>query len=53
MISRVQEKLWYLGGLGSKGLLYHGLLGDMLAQALLRDSTAYIAKEFLYTPETS
>lgn len=51
MISRVQEKLWYLGGLGSKGLLYHGLLGDMLAQALLRDSTAYIAKEFLYTPE--
>ncbi|AAD19167.1 putative D-amino acid dehydrogenase [Chlamydia pneumoniae TW-183] len=49
VISRIREKLWFLGGLGSKGLLYHGITGDMLAQAVLRKSTAYIAKEFLFT----
>ncbi|EPJ20257.1 glycine dehyrogenase domain protein [Chlamydia psittaci 02DC23] len=49
MISRIKENLWFLGGLGSKGLLYHGLTGDMLAQAVLKQSTAYIAKEFLFT----
>lgn len=48
IICRVQEKLWFLGGLGSKGLLYHGLTGNMLAQAVLKQSTAYIAKEFLF-----
>lgn len=50
IISRVKEKLWFLGGLGSKGLLYHGITGDMLAQAVLKQSLAYIAKEFLYSP---
>lgn len=50
IISRIKENLWFLGGLGSKGLLYHGLTGDMLAQAVLKQSTAYIAKEFLFTP---
>ncbi|EPP30257.1 FAD dependent oxidoreductase family protein [Chlamydia psittaci 08-2626_L3] len=49
LISRIKENLWFLGGLGSKGLLYHGLTGDMLAQAVLKQSTAYIAKEFLFT----
>ncbi|SPN74134.1 bifunctional tRNA (mnm(5)s(2)U34)-methyltransferase/FAD-dependent cmnm(5)s(2)U34 oxidoreductase,Uncharacterized conserved protein,glycine oxidase ThiO,FAD dependent oxidoreductase [Chlamydia serpentis] len=50
IISRISEKLWFLGGLGSKGLLYHGITGDMLAQAVLRKSTAYVAKEFLFNP---
>ncbi|SYX09196.1 bifunctional tRNA (mnm(5)s(2)U34)-methyltransferase/FAD-dependent cmnm(5)s(2)U34 oxidoreductase,Uncharacterized conserved protein,glycine oxidase ThiO,FAD dependent oxidoreductase [Chlamydia poikilotherma] len=49
LISRIKENLWFLGGLGSKGLLYHGLTGDMLAQAVLKQSTAYVAKEFLFT----
>lgn len=50
IISKLQDKLWYLGGLGSKGLLYHGLTGDLLAQALLKNSTALIPKEFLFKP---
>ncbi|ANH78822.1 NAD(P)/FAD-dependent oxidoreductase [Candidatus Chlamydia sanziniae] len=49
IIAKLKEKLWFLGGLGSKGLLYHGITGDMLAQAVLRTSTSYIAKEFLFT----
>lgn len=49
IISRIKENLWFLGGLGSKGLLYHGITGDMLAQAVLKKSTAYIAKDFLYS----
>ncbi|WP_348662946.1 NAD(P)/FAD-dependent oxidoreductase [Chlamydia vaughanii] len=49
VISRIKENLWFLGGLGSKGLLYHGLTGDMLAKAVLKQSTAYVAKEFLFT----
>ncbi|EPP34766.1 FAD dependent oxidoreductase family protein [Chlamydia ibidis] len=47
IISRIKENLWFLGGLGSKGLLYHGITGDMLAKAVLKKSTGYIAKEFL------
>ncbi|WP_201457088.1 FAD-binding oxidoreductase [Chlamydia sp. 17-3921] len=50
IIARLKEKLWFLGGLGSKGLLYHGLAGDMLAKSVLKGSTTYIAKEFLFTP---
>ncbi|AGW39104.1 putative oxidoreductase [Chlamydia pecorum W73] len=51
IIARLKEKLWFLGGLGSKGLLYHGLTGDMLAKAVLKSSTSYIAQEFLFTPQ--
>lgn len=50
LISKIREGLWFLGGLGAKGLLYHGLTGDMLAQAVIHNSTAHIAKEFLFTP---
>lgn len=51
VITRLEEKIWFLGGLGSKGLLYHGLTGNMLAKAVLQNNTAYIAKEFLLGPE--
>lgn len=34
---RVGENLWYLTGLGSKGLLYHAWMGEQLAQAILND----------------
>ncbi len=51
VISRIKEKLWFLGGLGSKGLLYHGITGDMLAQAVISNSMAYVAKEFLFEPK--
>lgn len=51
LIGKIAEKVWILVGLGSKGLLYHGITGSMLAQAVLSNNTKYIQQEFLY-PQT-
>ncbi|WP_213357535.1 NAD(P)/FAD-dependent oxidoreductase [Chlamydiifrater phoenicopteri] len=50
--AQIKDKVWFVGGFGSKGLLYHGLVGDMLAKAVLAKSTAYIDKEFLFSAST-
>lgn len=50
LIGKIAEKTWLLIGLGSRGLLYHGITGNMLAQAVLSNNTQYIRPEFLYTP---
>jgi glycine/D-amino acid oxidase-like deaminating enzyme len=53
LIGRVDEKHWFLTGLGSKGLLYHALAGKSLAAALLNGGNeAYIPKEFHWNLKT-
>lgn len=49
LIGKISEKVWILVGLGSKGLLYHGIAGSMLAQAVLANNIQYIRPEFLYS----
>ena len=44
-LGKVQEKYWFVTGLGSKGLLFHGYLGDILAQAILADNPSLIPPE--------
>lgn len=43
LIGKFLDKYWYITGLGSKGLLYHGYLGNLLAQAILNDDPRLIA----------
>ncbi|PKA65513.1 hypothetical protein AXF42_Ash005847 [Apostasia shenzhenica] len=38
-------RYWLVGGLGSRGLLYHGLLGKLIAQAVISDDEAVIPSE--------
>ncbi|WJZ98265.1 hypothetical protein VitviT2T_016804 [Vitis vinifera] len=38
-------KYWLFGGLGSRGLLYHGLLGKLIAQAVLLGNEDLIPSE--------
>ena len=42
--AKLSEKLWVLGALGSRGLLYHGLLGKHLTEALM--SKIHLSLEF-------
>lgn len=39
-------QVWVLAGLGSRGLVYHGLLGEMVARAVLEGSPDEIGPEF-------
>lgn len=43
---RLNSSTWVATGLGSRGLLYHGLLAQQLSSALLADDEALISKEF-------
>lgn len=38
-------KYWLFGGLGSRGLLYHGWLGKLIAQAVLSGNEDLIPSE--------
>jgi glycine/D-amino acid oxidase-like deaminating enzyme len=38
-------KYWLFGGLGSRGLLYHGWLGKLIAQAMLSSNEELIPTE--------
>ncbi|KAK9268555.1 hypothetical protein L1049_000309 [Liquidambar formosana] len=40
-------KYWLFGGLGSRGLLYHGLLGKLMAQAVLSCDEKLIPSELI------
>ncbi len=48
LIGKVTDKYWFITGLGSKGLLYHGWMGDLLAQALLTKDSSLFPKEVWY-----
>lgn len=38
-------KYWFFGGLGARGLLYHALLGKLMAQAVLRGDESLLPPE--------
>lgn len=46
---RLSQKYWYLSGLGSKGLLYHAWLGNLLAQAILTNDPTLFPKEIWFS----
>lgn len=47
MIREAGECLyWLVGGLGSRGLLYHGLAGNLTAQAVVSCDESVIPSEF-------
>lgn len=50
IVGKTEEGYWFFTGLGSKGLLYHALVGDMLAQAVLYDNPSYIDADFRLKP---
>lgn len=47
LLGRVPPKYWFFTGLGSKGLLYHGWLGRLLAEAILADNLSPLPIECL------
>lgn len=42
LLGKFLDKYWYITGLGSKGLLYHAYLGELLAKAILNDDPEII-----------
>jgi glycine/D-amino acid oxidase-like deaminating enzyme len=42
LVGRISDKFWFVTGLGSKGLLYHGWLGRHLSRAVLNDVESFI-----------
>jgi glycine/D-amino acid oxidase-like deaminating enzyme len=51
LIGRLGKKIWFITGLGSKGLLYHAWLGSLLSQATLSDDPSLIPKECWFPVE--
>lgn len=45
IVGKLSDKFWYAAGLGSKGLLYHGWIGDALARALITNNPDAIPPE--------
>lgn len=43
----VTAPVWVIAGLGSRGLVYHGLLGRLLAQAVVSESEAALPAELV------
>lgn len=46
LIGQVNEKVWFLTGLGSKGFFYHAWAGKMVAQAMIMNDPKYIIPDF-------
>jgi len=44
-VDQIKKGLWCFGALGSRGLLYHALLGKKLAEAIIRGNRDLIPKE--------
>lgn len=53
LIGRIDEKFWFYTGLCSKGLLFHGLLGEALAQAVLQDNPSLVPPETFISLKTT
>ncbi|MDF2550633.1 MAG: hypothetical protein K0S07_1700 [Chlamydiales bacterium] len=45
VVGRWQDRLYVFSGLGSKGLLYHALLGRQLAKAIVSNDLSHIPQE--------
>ena len=44
-IGRLVKKIWFIGAMGSRGLLYHSYLGHILSQAIIKDDEKVIPEE--------
>jgi glycine/D-amino acid oxidase-like deaminating enzyme len=44
-VEQLNEQCWWIGALGSRGLLYHAYLGRKLAEALLTDRSMLLPEE--------
>lgn len=45
-----RENWWYVGGLGARGLVYHGMLGAIVAAAALTGDDACVPVELRFDP---
>lgn len=48
LMGQLTERVWFLTGLGGKGLLYHAYLGDLLAQAVLKGDASLLPRQMRY-----
>ena len=48
LIGRYGKNVWFITGLGSKGLLYHSYAGKVLAQAILANDSSMIPEPLRY-----
>lgn len=48
LVGKASDKFWFITGLGSKGLLYHAWLGNLLSLALLKDDESLLPKDLHY-----
>ena len=46
MAGKLKDNVWIATALGSRGLLYHGIVAEYLAEAILRDDPNILPKEF-------
>ncbi|MFT4551662.1 MAG: glycine/D-amino acid oxidase-like deaminating enzyme [Chlamydiales bacterium] len=45
LVGRMNKRCWLITGMGSKGLLYHAWLGNLLSKAILADNDECIPQE--------
>ena len=45
-----KKNWWYVGGLGARGLVYHGMLGAIVAAAALSGDDARVPPELRFDP---
>ena len=46
MVGRLKDNIWVCTALGSRGLLYHALVGELLTEAVLSDEPSKLPLEF-------
>ncbi|NGX55380.1 MAG: Hydrogen cyanide synthase subunit HcnC [Chlamydiae bacterium] len=51
IVGKIFDKMWFITGLGGKGLLYHAWVGDLLSQAMLANDPSNIPPELWYVPK--
>ena len=49
-VDKSLKSWWYVGGLGARGLVYHGMLGKIVARCVLEDDDRYIPTELRFDP---
>jgi len=50
LLAQVKKGIWLFTGLGSRGLLYHGLLSKILSEAIIQDKPELLPREFSIFP---
>jgi len=53
LLGKVNDKVWFYTGLGSKGLLYHAFASRIFAHALILNNPALIVPELFYQLEST